>query len=329
MIKLIILLSLIGVSCLGLPKISAPNNAISMTESVNYIYKYNVSIGTFVYYESGSDPSVLGFPIYYERETASDGDGTFYNYTSGIGNALNYGFNDAPFNPIGINITTTFKKSTTPWDYSSAPYRYFPDATAIIGGASSLISTEKWSIEFDNNSMYDYMIWIDVSSSPTDYYLNIDINTDVTYPPNVTIYDYDVIVAYDNFITYMIPAYSIITFTANASGGARYFDALYFRNIGRSSAEITGFTSGFGEGNTYGKSIGYNSGYNLGYNVGVSVGYGEGLLAGEEAAYDEGYEDGINESFTSNLHTWIVPAIIIVLVAGGFISIAAYKKKES
>ncbi|MEM1974307.1 MAG: hypothetical protein QXN68_05920 [Thermoplasmata archaeon] len=71
-----------------------------------------------------------------------------------------------------------------------------------------------------------------------------------------------------------------------------------------------------------GDSEGYNRGYNAGYSEGYNVGYRNGMLITEQEAYQRGYEDGINSAVAkplSNLHIWLVPAIIIVVIAGIFV----------
>lgn len=87
-----------------------------------------------------------------------------------------------------------------------------------------------------------------------------------------------------------------------------------------------GYDEGYNEGHQEGQSEGYNIGYNFGYNNGYNRGYNDGVRATEPQAYQRGYDDGYNEAsnqapikFMSNLHVWLVPAIIIVVVAGIFV----------
>lgn len=49
--------------------------------------------------------------------------------------------------------------------------------------------------------------------------------------------------------------------------------------------------------------------------------YQRGLQASNQESYDEGYRVGANESFLGSLDTWIVPAIFIVIVVGGFFAL--------
>ena len=76
-----------------------------------------------------------------------------------------------------------------------------------------------------------------------------------------------------------------------------------------------GYERGVYDGYTRGKSEGYNDGYNTGYNEG----YGDGTRASQSEAYQQGYNDGARSSFQSNLHKWLVPAIIIIVIAGIFV----------
>lgn len=49
--------------------------------------------------------------------------------------------------------------------------------------------------------------------------------------------------------------------------------------------------------------------------------YQRGLNASQQESFDEGYRVGANESFIGSLDKWIVPAIFIVIVLGGFFAL--------
>ena len=92
-----------------------------------------------------------------------------------------------------------------------------------------------------------------------------------------------------------------------------------------------GYSDGFNEGN----DEGYNTGYYAGYDDGHDYGYAEGILASESEAYDRGYKDGQesklaknNEAFYQGIEKWLVPAIITVIALGGFVTIAARKRRD-
>ncbi|NLD46685.1 MAG: hypothetical protein GX660_05730 [Clostridiaceae bacterium] len=57
-------------------------------------------------------------------------------------------------------------------------------------------------------------------------------------------------------------------------------------------------------------------------------GYTAGALLVEGESYDLGYLDGSEDSFQANIHKWLVPAIIIVLIAGGFVAFIKMRKSE-
>lgn len=67
------------------------------------------------------------------------------------------------------------------------------------------------------------------------------------------------------------------------------------------------------------------------YNEGYNDGLGDGALLNDEEIYNDGYNKGLNEGrndkFYSGIEKWLVPAIIVVIVLGGVLSIAV-KKKE-
>ena len=80
---------------------------------------------------------------------------------------------------------------------------------------------------------------------------------------------------------------------------------------------------------------GYADGYDDGYNDGYEVGYDDGILVDESEAYEEGFRDGQksklaenNEAFYKGIEKWLVPAVITVIVLGGFVTIAVRKRRE-
>ena len=76
-------------------------------------------------------------------------------------------------------------------------------------------------------------------------------------------------------------------------------------------------------------------GYVAGKDEGYDLGFDDGILAGEPEAYNEGFRDGQesklaenNEKFYNGIEKWLVPAIITVIALGGFVTIAARKRRE-
>lgn len=101
-------------------------------------------------------------------------------------------------------------------------------------------------------------------------------------------------------------------------------------NMGYNNGYEAGYNIGYDDGLQVGEQVGYDSGYSDGYsngfNNGYNEGYGDGVRAAEPQAYQRGYDDGYEDAsntavnkFTSNLHVWLVPAIIIVVIAGIFV----------
>ena len=79
----------------------------------------------------------------------------------------------------------------------------------------------------------------------------------------------------------------------------------------------------------------YDRGYDEGYDVGYDEGYDEGILLNQSEAYEEGFKAGQksklienNEKFYNGIEKWLVPAIITVIALGGFVTIAARKRRE-
>ena len=89
-----------------------------------------------------------------------------------------------------------------------------------------------------------------------------------------------------------------------------------------------GFHNGMETGYTNGKNDGYQEGFDDAYNEIISsdeytLGYDNGFKAGEKSKIAKN-----NEAFYSGIEKWLVPAIIVVLVVGGIMSISALKRRE-
>ncbi len=89
-----------------------------------------------------------------------------------------------------------------------------------------------------------------------------------------------------------------------------------------------GFHNGMETGYTNGKNDGYQEGFDDAYNEIISsdeytLGYDNGFKAGEKSKIAKN-----NEAFYSGIEKWLVPAIIVVLVIGGIMSISALKRRE-
>jgi hypothetical protein len=118
-------------------------------------------------------------------------------------------------------------------------------------------------------------------------------------------------------------------------------------NMGYNDGYDVGYDEGYDDGYYDGEGAGYDiglevgleegywQGYHDGFPAGRDEGYQQGLMAGNEEAYEQGYNDGQksklaenNEKFYNGIEKWLVPAIIAVIVVGGFVSIAVKKRKE-
>ena len=63
------------------------------------------------------------------------------------------------------------------------------------------------------------------------------------------------------------------------------------------------------------------------FNAMLSHDFISGVAMDDAYAYDQGFIDGGNNSFMAGIEVWIVPAIIIVLIGGGFIAFAKMRNK--
>ena len=108
-----------------------------------------------------------------------------------------------------------------------------------------------------------------------------------------------------------------------------FYQDLYYKGYtdGHDSGYTSGYTVGYNKGLSAGENVGYTNGYNAGYT--------DGVMAAESEAYEQGFIDGQksklaenNEKFYSGIEKWLVPAIITVILLGGFVTIAVRKRRE-
>ena len=89
-----------------------------------------------------------------------------------------------------------------------------------------------------------------------------------------------------------------------------------------------GLQNGYASGKDDGLNEGYQKGFDDAYNEIISddeytLGYNNGFKDGEKSKIVKN-----NEAFYSGIQKWLVPAIIVVLVVGGIMSISALKRRE-
>ena len=108
-----------------------------------------------------------------------------------------------------------------------------------------------------------------------------------------------------------------------------------------------GYDKGYDEGSDYGYGLGVSESYDVGKADGKTEGYNEGredfgifyngqwrdatyygdirfnegTQVADQEIYDNGYLEGSKDIFLSNFDKWIVPAIFIVIVVGGFFAL--------
>lgn len=194
---------------------------------------------------SGSDPiwhcynvSTSGYALisYTRSVNASYG----YNYDSGYLNLA--GFED-------LEWRLRFYGSDTAW--FSYGERYLPWYNYI--GTSTQLTFSKYTFEFFNMSQYNYLLYLDFTSSSTNF-LNVQYYTALSSPPFhfQTILVSDAINLNNNVV--MIPAFSTVNmFSASGQTTQVKLDAMYFDKL-----PITQGMSGYANEN-------YNSGYDDGF----------------------------------------------------------------
>jgi hypothetical protein len=136
----------------------------------------------------------------------------YWNYTS-IFNVID-----------GLDVTHFFGRSTTSWQASGTSWK--PDE-ARIGSDNSVGTYEnKFYLKFQNNTINDYLIYFDNSSSP-----NVS-GQRINYNGLISVFAY----AQNEFQPVMLPSNSFIEIYVVLTSAAKYFDAWYLKDLGISEA---------------------------------------------------------------------------------------------
>lgn len=125
-------------------------------------------------------------------------------------------------------------------------------------------------------------------------------------------------------------------FRGSATSYENYFDGYETGfDFGYEEGLFDGYESGYNQGHDDGYGLGHGEGYDQGFGEGYYVGYYEGIMVGDSEAYEEGFKAGQksqlvenNKAFYNGIEKWLVPAIITVIALGGFVTIAARKRRE-
>ena len=205
---------------------------------------------------------------------------------------------------------------------------------------SILISIQNCNPFYEQENAYTYeyalICYVDDIISPlreNDYYLVTELNANFRKNLNRNTFSYELMEqnSYQQnghyYTRFEFRITALKSFVDDKYGNRyQFYNALqyditiymrYFSDTGSIDYDL-GYNDGFNDG----RSQGYSSGYNDGYSSGYNTGYNTGLQVSQQEAYQRGYDDGLKNAypeFVNKLDTWIVPAIIIVIIAGIFV----------
>jgi hypothetical protein len=224
-----------GTPLLNKPVI-ATEAALTAPASFDYAYTWNTTESEWGI--SGVGGSLVPF-------TRTTGGG-YFDYTTTISRgSLN------PNVPEGLSITMTFNRSNTSWYQMGGEFagKYEPSQSKI--GSDNTVGTigSKASLTFNNETNKNYLLTWDISSTPSDFFLEILYDSNNTQILSTAHYSTG-----NALKIQYIPSYTTFIFRFNSTSQARYFDAWYLKDLGVSDAYDAGYDQG--------ESDGYEDGYN-------------------------------------------------------------------
>lgn len=215
------LATIIGVSSFKQPFMHAE---AALTAPTSWTFKYTNQ--DFPGYKLRSQTDVISTPTYTRTV-----DGAYYNYSSTFTITT------------GLTATQTFNRSNTSW-YSTGT-DYIPNDTKIGSNTSVGTIINKILVGFNNQTKNNYLLYLDISSSPNGTYLDFDIDTtdinqyygNVYFEPATT-----------QLFSIYIPAYTNVVVSGTSVSLARYIDAWYLQDLGVSAAYQAGVDDGIIQG---------------------------------------------------------------------------------
>jgi hypothetical protein len=217
------LVALIGISSFNQPF----NNAhAALTAPTTWTFKYTNQDSPG--FKLRNSTSVISTPNY--SRTA---DSTYFNYTSTFTITT------------GLTATQTFNRSNSTW-YDAGSGNYIPSAAAV-GSSSNYVGSafnNRIQLTINNQTQNNYVFWLDLSSSSTDFYFDLFYDNS-----NYYFYDTDVLLSKNTLKKIYLPAYTEIDLNSLAAGSiAMYLDAWYLQDLGVSSAYEAGVDDGIIQG---------------------------------------------------------------------------------
>jgi hypothetical protein len=229
-----------------------------------------------------------------------------FNYQMGLG-GLGIDWNDTSVIPVGMRINMGFASSNVGGWTASGFGLYYP-TTSYLGSDNTVGTLQKFSLQIDNQTNKDYILFYDRSSSGGAWYYSF-------------LYD-DVFFYGDQAENYLagsallnkviIPSYTKFEIRAVSSNRADYFDAWYLQDLGVSAS----YTAGQADNGNY--DIGYDDGYDDGFEYGVDVGAEFTYPEAYQIGYDDGVEYGYNNPLITNLFGSAFGAVSTIFNIGLF-----------
>jgi hypothetical protein len=240
-------LSILAIACaVAVPLLSATARELPVQAALSAPASWDIKYAHDGFEYGITNPSnntsndYLSYPEY--TRTA---DGIYYNYNVEIDS------NDTSIIPEGLVINHIFNRSNTSWTIGAGSTYQAVDTK--IGSNNTVGSTaRKYSIKFTNNTVDNYLLYVDVSSTGTDteFLLTYDNNTVITM--NGTVYQ-----NHTHLKVFFIPSFVEVEYRTTTTSGTRYLDAWYLKDLGISDS--------------------YDAGYDAGYDIGEADGYEDGL----------------------------------------------------
>jgi hypothetical protein len=213
-----------------------------LTEPASYDFGYTTLSSPGATYVSANGASPKSIALF-ERFIVSSQNYYVHDFSDSGSHS-----NPANFSlPDGFNVIMNFSASDSTWIDSSPTYTgYYPEGNSNpIGSSTSFANvTSKVFLQFENNTLNDYHIYLDVDSTSSTSNWEIEINGDFII--NSSSNQFTLSTSFLNVL--LVPARSTLKVRSQLTTSNRYFDAWYAKDLGPNTAITDAYDAGLDDG---------------------------------------------------------------------------------
>ena len=210
-----------------------------LTAPASYDFGYTTNVSPAATYVSANGAAPRSIALY-ERFTISSQYYYIHDY-SDPGSHSNTLFSL----PDGFNVIHNFSASDSTWTNAHPTYTGYYPANAPIGSSNGYANeNSKVFVKFENYTMDDYMIYLDIDTTVSTSNWVYSINDE----PFVTLSTNQSYLSVSSLNQLIVPAQSTLLVDSLETTASRYLDAWYAKSLGPSQSVADAYAEGLDDG---------------------------------------------------------------------------------